>query len=72
MERTVTAMAMTPLTILPELAQLKETRTNPELPLLQETRTNMQETINGLLNPQPKRHDPTTKKMQRNYLVPII
>ena len=48
MERTVTAMAMTPLTILPELAQLahlKETRTNPELSLLQETRTNMEEMV---------------------------
>ena len=44
MERTVTAMEVTPSTILPELAQLKETRTNPELPQLQETRTNMQET----------------------------
>ena len=71
MERTVTAMAMTPLTILPELAQLKETRTNPELPPLQEKRTNMQETI-GPLKPQSKRRKTKRQKTQRNCLVTII
>ena len=71
MERTVRTLEMTPSTILPELPQLKETRTNPELPQLQETRTNMQETI-GLLNPQTNRRKTKRQKTWRNCLVTII